>query len=72
MVAKILKENSIPFAWFDYQKKEEINGVLSVQNLSSQFKTILTNWPVDEGLRIEVKKFIDSRGFVFGKNIWLF
>jgi glycosyltransferase involved in cell wall biosynthesis len=72
LVAKILKENSIPFAWFDYQKKEEINGVLSVQNLSSQFKTILTNWPVDEGLRIEVKKFIDSRGFVFGKNIWLF
>jgi glycosyltransferase involved in cell wall biosynthesis len=72
LVASILQENSISFDWFEYQKNEGMNGVLSVQKLVPQCKTILTNWPVDEGLRIDVKKFIDSKGFVFGKNIWLF
>lgn len=72
LVATILRDNSISFDWFEYQKKEEINGVLSVQNLSPNFKTILTNWPIEEVLRDEVKVFLDSKGFVFGKNIWLF
>jgi glycosyltransferase involved in cell wall biosynthesis len=72
LVATILRENSILFDWFEYQKKEELNGVRSVQNLSSGFKTILTNWPIDERLRSDVKSFLDSKGFIFGKNIWLF
>lgn len=72
LVATILQENSIPFEWFEYQKEEEMNGVFSVQNLSDKFKTILTNWPIDEGLRREVKSFLDAKGFVFGQNIWLF
>lgn len=72
LVATILHENSIPFDWFEYQKKEEMNGVFSVQNLSTEFKTILTNWPIDEVLRSDVKKFLDAKGFIFGQNIWLF
>lgn len=71
-VAAILRENQIQFDWFEYQKKELLHGILSVENLSAGFKTILTNWPIDEGLRSEVKKFLNSKGFVFGKNIWLF
>lgn len=72
LVAAILQENAISFEWFEYQKKEEINGVLSVEKLSPLFKTILTNWPVDESLRVDVKKFLNAKSFVFGKNIWLF
>jgi glycosyltransferase involved in cell wall biosynthesis len=72
LVASILHENSVPFEWFEYQKKEDLNGVLSVQNLVPEIKTILTNWPINEKQRGEVKKFLESKGFVFGKNIWLF
>lgn len=72
LVATILRDNSVPFEWFEYLKTNNLNGVLSVQNLKPEIKTVLTNWPINEGLRGEVKRFLDSKGFVFGKNIWLF
>ena len=44
----------------------------SVEDLNSKKKAILCAWPIDKKKQLEIKSFLESKGFEFGKNIWLF
>lgn len=72
LVAEILNEKSIPFDWFEYQNDNLSAVIFPVEELSGNFKTILTNWPVQKSLQIEVENFLKSKNLFLGKNIWLF
>jgi glycosyltransferase involved in cell wall biosynthesis len=76
LVAKKLLEKKVDFAWFDFNAvpgqvvmSKKINPVSLVQK---NRKTVLTAWPLDSKVQHEIRSFMTERGFIAGKNYWLF
>jgi glycosyltransferase involved in cell wall biosynthesis len=69
LVAKILDQNSINYEWFDLNpRNENIKSVMALEKTLS----ILSNWPTDERIQSDIKKFLRKMDLKFGEDVWLF
>lgn len=71
LVKTIFDQRGIEYQVYDLQPNES-SKVLSVQDLNPNLKTVLTNWPKENSRKEQVRAFMQSKGFTFGKNCWLF
>lgn len=69
LVSEILKRNNINFEWYDLNPKRE--DLKSVMGLEKKL-TILSNWPADERIQSDIKKFLRKMNLKFGEDLWLF
>ena len=77
MVAKELLRREISFIWFDIQadkyKVPVLNQrIIAVESLKKDVKSILTVWPMDIKQQEAIRLFLEEKGLIFGKNLWLF
>ncbi|MBK9192172.1 MAG: glycosyltransferase family 2 protein [Crocinitomicaceae bacterium] len=72
LVHSIFEERNIPIEIFEFNADMVQGKFKNVTFINNSFKTILTNWPADKKTQGEISQFLLSRGFEFGKNIWLF
>ena len=77
MVATILRENNIEFDWFDLNDnkfntliyRKEIHDV---EKLDANQLSILTVWPENKKMQLEITQFLTKKGLELGINCWLF
>ena len=72
LVDSIFRKKNLPLKIFEFNSNLKNQKYQDVMEINNSFKTILTNWPADTHTQNEIKHFLRSRGFEFGKNIWLF
>lgn len=77
LVAQVFINRNRTFEWFDYEAHKyqaPLNGIeiQAIIQLKSNVNTILTVWPNDLKLQREISSYLENRGLVFGKNLFLF
>lgn len=72
LVAKYLAEHGVAFSRFEYGRSLDRSTSLPVEELNSDKKLILTNWPINEKEQHEIKRFLHEKGFEIGLNCWVF
>lgn len=77
LVATILLENNLDFDWFDVNASKITTLILGkeicdVEQLETNQLSILTVWPTQEKMQVEIIQYLAKKGLVLGRNCWLF
>jgi hypothetical protein len=77
LVATILLENNVEFDWFDVNASKIttlISGkeIRDVEQLETNQISILTVWPTQEKMQVEIIQYLAKKGLEIGRNCWLF
>lgn len=68
LVANVLDSRHVSYERFSV--KEGVGS--SVKDLDPNRKAILCAWPANPKTQTEIRKFLEDKGFGFGRNLWLF
>ena len=77
LVATILIENNIAFDWFDVNANKITTLILGkeirdVEQLETNQVSILTVWPTQEKMQVEITQYLAKKRLELGRNCWLF
>jgi hypothetical protein len=77
LVATILIENNLDFDWFDVNANKITTLILGkeirdVEHLETNQVSILTVWPTQEKMQVEITQYLAKKGLELGRNCWLF
>lgn len=77
LVATILIENNLDFDWFDVNASKITTLILGkeirdVTQLETNQVSILTVWPAQEKMQVEITQYLAKKGLELGRNCWLF
>jgi predicted ABC-class ATPase len=77
LVATILIENNLDFDWFDVNASKITTLIFGkeirdVEQLNANQISILTVWPTQEKMQVEIIQYLAIKGLEIGRNCWLF
>jgi glycosyltransferase involved in cell wall biosynthesis len=69
LITQILERYEVNYEWFDLNpKRDDLKSVMALENKL----TILSNWPKEERIQDDIRKFLRKMNFKFGEDLWLF